>query len=73
MRHLKKLCATLVLVLVLANATLADDGVMYPWVTPPPPPPPPSAVTGNIQEISATEDLTTDIVLSLVKTLLTLF
>ena len=76
MKHFKQLCATLALVIVLANATVAGEGVMYPWITPPPPPPSSplaSPVAGNIQEVSATEELTTDIALSLVKSLLTLF
>ncbi len=71
MRNLKQLCTTLVLVLVLANASLAGDGIIYPWIVPPPPPPP---TTGQVApHDSAMPELAAEITLSFVRTMLTLF
>ena len=39
MRHLRQFCCTLTLLCVLATATLAEDGIMYPEHNPPPPAP----------------------------------
>lgn len=82
MRHVRRLFGTTVLTLVLTQATLAGEGVVYPWYTPPPPPPPPT-LTGTANPVqpndsvkSTSEDgtvnLVTEVTLTLVQHLLAL-
>ncbi|HJR09758.1 MAG TPA: hypothetical protein VJ842_21030 [Pyrinomonadaceae bacterium] len=82
MKHLRRIGVTLVLVLVFANVTSADEGIMYPGYVPPPPPP--HMTTGimypgvadnkpNLEGEGKTVDLATEFTLSLVQNLLALF
>ena len=82
MKILRQLCAVTVLTIVLAQAALAD-GVIHPGIVSPTPTPAPSA-TGVIhpgfaepgEEVKSektTVDLTIELALSLVKTMLALF
>ncbi len=81
MKNLKQLFATFVLVIALANAASATEGVMYPWIAPPPPPPAKTDVStsGSIdsgkeaQTEDTTVDLMTETTLSIVQNLLALF
>jgi hypothetical protein len=56
MKHLRRVCTTIILVFALTGVALADDGVMHPWLVPPPPPPP---TTGSTQ--SAGPDMLAEI------------
>lgn len=87
MRQLRRMCATLVLTLIIADATFAGDGIMFPGYIPPPPP---SAQTAGAMypgdQVSSREfndedtpvgedtsvDIVTDLTLSLVRNLLAL-
>ena len=75
----RKALATLLLVLTLACAALADDGVMTTGGRQPPPPPPPPAApsTGNYMSQQSDNDWmsaeTTQIALSLLQALLPRF
>ena len=82
MKHLRRIGATLVLVLAFANVTLADDGTMFPGYVPPPPTPHPAAgtmfpgLTDNRSTAASegeTGDLATELTLILVQNLLMLF
>lgn len=82
MTYGRRLLGSTVLTLVLTQAALAGEGVIYPWVMPPPPPPPSSTVIvnpvpadGGAKSTSedGTVDLLTEATLSLVQTLLALF
>jgi hypothetical protein len=82
MRYGRQLLGSTVLTLVLTQATLGGEGVVYPWVTPPPPPPPSTTVIVNpvqtddsVKSTSedGTVDLVTEATLSLVRSLLALF
>jgi hypothetical protein len=80
MKPFKQLFATLVLVLILANAAPAE-GIIYPWITPPPPPPSTTAVVNSdstdlgeeLDDEDASIELVTEITLNFVQSLLTLF
>ncbi|MDQ1593174.1 MAG: hypothetical protein QOG71_3801 [Pyrinomonadaceae bacterium] len=81
MKVLRQLCAVAVLTIVLAQATLADDGVIHPGITPPPPPPPtgvihPGLADPCVEELICEEtedDLMTEMTLILARNLLALF
>lgn len=80
MKHLRRIGATLILTLVLANVTSADEGIMLPGYVPPPPPPSagimlPGATeaTSTLASEDETDDLATDLMLNLVQNLLLLF
>jgi hypothetical protein len=82
MKHLRRIGVTLVLVLVFANVTSADEGIMYPGYVPPPPPPYQKAGvmypgmvdnSPNSERADETIDLATEFTLSLVQNLLALF
>ncbi|HEY9405280.1 MAG TPA: hypothetical protein VIQ24_21690 [Pyrinomonadaceae bacterium] len=82
MRQLRRICATLVLTLIIADAARAGEGIMYPGYIPPPPPPTQAAgimypgVAASNQEVNDEEptvDLVTDLTLSLIQNLLALF
>ena len=82
MKALRQFCAITVLTAVLAQAALADEGVIHPGFAPPPPPPP---TTNGVIHPGSTEpdeesnkedkpvDLVTELTLSLVQNLLALF
>lgn len=78
MKKLQQLFASVVLTIVLSTSTFAGDGIILPWVTPPPPPP--AATTDNavdaegiISPMRAATDPATEIVLSLLPSVLALF
>lgn len=79
MKPLKQLFATLVLVLILANATPAEEGLIYPWITPPPPTTKTVVHSGSTDlgeerdDEDASIELVTEITLNFVQSLLTLF
>jgi hypothetical protein len=75
MKNLRQLFATFVLVLVLASAAWAEEGIIYPWVIPPPPPSTSGAVHPGeeINGADASIDLVTEMTLTIVQNLLTLF
>ena len=81
MKHLRRISVTLILVLVFANVTFADEGIMYPGYAPPPPPPPSVGIMypgitdsgSKLASEDATGDLSTELMLSLVQNLLSLF
>ena len=79
MKPFKQLFATLVLVLILANAAPAE-GIIYPWITPPPPPSTTAVVNSDSTDLGeelddedASIELVTEITLNFVQSLLTLF
>ena len=81
MRNLKKLCATCVLTLVLTLPAFAGD--MLAGATAPPPPPPPDSssatgdmgtgITGDMSAGVTATDPATEVMLSLLQGLLSLF
>jgi hypothetical protein len=81
MKKLQQLFAVVVLTLLLSIATFAADGIIVAWRTDPPPPPPPAAVatTSNeaeaecVTNVSAANDSVTEVVLSLLPSVLALF
>lgn len=82
MRQLRRICATLMLTLIIADAARAGEGIMYPGYIPPPPPPTqtagimyPGVASANqeFDEEDTTGDLVTEITLSLMQNLLALF
>jgi hypothetical protein len=83
MKVLRQLCLVAVLTTVLAQATLADDGVIHPGIpNPPPPPPPPTGVIHPgladpcVEELICEDtdgDLMTEMTLILARNLLALF
>lgn len=77
MKNYKKAVSALILAFVLSTSVLADDGVMWTGKTPPPPPPPPTTQVGGVMwtgtaEPVQKEDILTEIVLSLLQTLVPL-
>jgi hypothetical protein len=82
MKRLRQLFAVTILMLLLTNVALADEGVMYPGVTPPPPSTtttgvmyPGFAPTGGteLQSEVPVIDLETEITLLLIQNMLALF
>ena len=82
MKVLRQFCAITVLTVVLAQAALADEGVIHPGFAPPPPPPPTTngvihpGSTDPTKEFNSEDepvDLITEITLNLVQNLLALF
>ena len=82
MRQLRRICATLVLTLIIADAAFAGEGIMYPGYIPPPPSPAQTAgimypgVAAQNQEfngVDTTVDLMTELTLGLIRNLLALF
>jgi hypothetical protein len=80
MKHLRRIGVTLILVLVLANVTFADEGTMYPGYVPPPPPRAAGTMypgmADNSPEVASKDeptDLATEFTLILVQNLLALF
>jgi hypothetical protein len=73
MKHLRRVCTTIILVFALTGVALADDGVMHPWLVPPPPPPPPTTPS-SIQPVGTDmfAEITTEIDLDLVRGLISL-
>jgi hypothetical protein len=82
MKVFRQFCVVSVLTLALAHAAVAEEGVIHPGITPPPPPPP--SITGVIHPGSTdpgeepvkddgTNNLVTEITLSIVQNLLSLF
>lgn len=76
MKNYKKAVSALILALILSTSVLADDGVMWTGKTPPPPPPPPTQTegvmwTGTAEPVQK-EDIVTEIVFSLLQTLVPL-
>lgn len=82
MKVLRQFCAVTVLTVVLAHAAFAEEGVIHPGIIPPPPPPP-TSTNGVIHpgspapgeepvEDDGTDDLMTEITLSIVRNLLAL-
>jgi hypothetical protein len=47
----RKALAALVLVLAFSSAAFADDGIMWPSVTPPPPPPPATTAASAVGSV----------------------
>jgi hypothetical protein len=79
MKHLRQFCATIVLVLVLTGAASADGIIHGGSPAPAPPPPQPTTVTQTVdsseetQSEETTVDTATEIALSLIRSMLSLF
>ena len=80
MKHLRRIGVTLALVLVFANVTSADEGIMLPGYVPPSPPPSAgimyTGLADNRTQMASeaqTDDLATELMLSLIQNLLVLF
>ncbi len=81
MKKLQHLFAPIVLILLLSTSTFAGDGIILTWRTDPPPPPTPAVVvaTSNAAEaecitnMSEANDPVTEVVLSLLPSVLALF
>ncbi|MFL6211116.1 MAG: hypothetical protein ACJ74W_19865 [Pyrinomonadaceae bacterium] len=72
MKHLRRVCTTIILVFALTGVALADDGVIHPWLVPPPPPPPANAVSIESAETDMLVEITTEIALDLVRGVISL-
>jgi hypothetical protein len=83
MKVFKQLCAIAVLTIVLAQTTVADEGVIHPGINPPPPPPPPTTTgvihpgmaspSNDLDDEDKADELMREITLLLVRNLLALF
>ena len=81
MKKLQQLFALVVLTLVLSASTFAGDGLIWPMKTEPPPPPPTSVMATNneaeaegiIHTGATSTDPVTEVVLSLLPSVLALF
>ena len=79
MENCRKALAALVLVLAFSSAAFADDGVIWPGVTPPPPPPPPAttpagatSADGYVQTGFTSTDSVTEAAFTLIQIVLAL-
>jgi len=80
MRQLRRICATLVLTLIIADAARAGEGIMFPGYIPPPSSaqtagamyPGDQASSREFNDEDTSVDLMTELTLSLVRNLLAL-
>jgi hypothetical protein len=76
-QNCRKVIAALVLVLAFSSAAFADDGVIWPGITPPPPPPATTAAgtasaDGIMQTGFTSTDPVTEAALTLIQIVLSL-
>ncbi|MCA1568448.1 MAG: hypothetical protein LC803_22920 [Acidobacteria bacterium] len=78
MKKLQQLITTGVLILLFSISTFGDEGIIHPWKTDTPPPPPSATTEAEDNGIihtdkAAADDPVTEIVLSMLPSVLALF